>query len=161
MHFFHRPSVPLVGTLCALYVSTLTRGLSPIEVPGVDFHSKLDPQSPKRLPEQCPERAPRKSPKRCLNLGDLKEAPLLECLFVPLLVSPFWTQGVDLCGGWDIIAKAIRDGRKRGPRDNPSYNISIFFFCYLPVIQSVSFPYEFLPVVRGRYCLFTAAPNSP
>jgi hypothetical protein len=33
-------------------------------------------------------------------------------------------------------------GYRRGPGDNPGYNIGISFLCHLSVIQSVSFPYE-------------------
>jgi hypothetical protein len=33
-------------------------------------------------------------------------------------------------------------GYKRGPGDNPGYNIGISFLCHLFIIQSVSFPYE-------------------
>jgi hypothetical protein len=159
MHFFHKPSVPLVGTLCALYVSTLTRGLSPIEIPGVDFQAGS--AEPKTTARAVSRTGSQKEPKTMPQSGRPQRGPSFGMSFRPSLSEPILDLRVDLCGGWDIIARAIREGRKRGPRDNPSYNISIFFFCYLPVIQSVSFPYEFLPVVRGRYCLFTAAPNSP
>jgi hypothetical protein len=46
-------------------------------------------------------------------------------------------------------------GYRRGPGDNPGYNIGISFLCHLSVIQSVSFPYESHSlVVRGRHLFF-------